>query len=131
LLEPRNAVLCRTILHISVEIEQELSEVIERVAARSALDVTAHWFSDRRLADQPLIELRASRVEKDGRSGEILDFGKLLGVLSEGQRLIIRAPAGRGTIRRTSRKTFLRNIPPIKRKFSTLIVFSARFRGDR
>ncbi len=50
LLVPRNASLCRTILHISVQIEPEVSELLERVA-QSAHDVTAHWFSNR-LANQ-------------------------------------------------------------------------------
>ena len=95
LMEPRNAVICRTMLHIPVEIEPDLADLIEKVT-RATCVVTAEWFAHRRLADQPLIDLRAVRLGEREEPGGILTPGKILSELLDGRRVVIEAPAGRG-----------------------------------
>jgi len=95
LMEPRNAVICRTMLHIPVEIEPDLAELTEKVT-RATCGVTANWFAHRRLADQPLIDLQAVRLEEGEKRGETLTIAKIFDELLEGRRLVVEAPAGRG-----------------------------------
>jgi hypothetical protein len=93
--EPHNAVICRDMLHIAVDIEPDLTELIARVTSATRA-VTANWFAHRRLADQPLIDLQAVRLEQGERRGEILTTAKITDELVEGRRLVLEAPAGRG-----------------------------------
>ena len=95
LMEPHNAVICRDMLHIVVEIQPDVAQLIERVT-RATRAVTANWFAQRQLLDQPLIDLQAVRLDDGERRGEILTAAKILDELLEGRRLIVEAPAGRG-----------------------------------
>jgi len=95
LMDPRNAVICRTILHIPVEIEPDLEDLTERVMLATN-GVTADWFAHRHLADQPLIDLRAVRLEDGEKRREALTVANILDRLLEGHRLILEAPAGGG-----------------------------------
>lgn len=95
LMEPRNAVICRTMLHIPIEIEPDLAELVKKVAHATSR-VTADWFAHRRLADQPLIDLRAVRLGEGEKRGETFTTGRILNELLEGRRVVIEAPAGRG-----------------------------------
>jgi len=95
LMEPHNAVICRTMLKLPVEIESDLPALIHKIAcATSAL--TSEWFTHRRLTDQPLIDLRAVRLSEGERPGETFASSKILDNLLEGRRIVIEAPAGRG-----------------------------------
>jgi hypothetical protein len=95
LMEPRNAVICRTLLKLAVDIEPDISEMIERIA-RATSAVTAQWFAHRRLDSHPLIDLQAVRLGGTDRPGESLDSTRILEDLLQGQRIVIEAPAGRG-----------------------------------
>lgn len=96
LMVPSNASICRTQLGISVTIEEALAGLIE-----SARDATAEvidsWFAHPRLAGKPLIALQAVKLDQEGRDTEdILDLECIQASLTEGRRVILVAPAGRG-----------------------------------
>jgi len=91
----RNPVICKTMLGIPVEIAPDISELIGKVA-RASCEVTAGWFAHRRLAGQPLVDLRAVELEQGGRTGEVLGSGVIFDELMVGRRVVIEAPAGRG-----------------------------------
>lgn len=95
LMEPQNVSICRTMLHIDVEIEPDLAELIDR-ATLATRAMTASWFEHQHLADQPLIELRAMRLEEGDKRGEILSLTNIVDEVSDGKRLVLEAPAGRG-----------------------------------
>jgi hypothetical protein len=98
LMDPRNVVLCRTILRIPVEIEPDVEELISKVTLATR-DLTEEWFAHRRLAGQTLVDLRAIKLEDMGeeeKRGETLGIAGILRELTDGRRIIIEAPAGRG-----------------------------------
>ena len=95
LMEPQNAVICRTLLKLPVEIEPDLSDLIAKIA-RATSAVTLEWFTQKHLADQPLIDLQAFRLGEGARPGEAFASTKILDELLQGRRIVIEAPAGRG-----------------------------------
>lgn len=70
--EPHNAVICRPMLHIAVDIEPDVSDLIEK-AGRAAAVIRDEWFAQRRLAGQPLIDLRPVRLGDGEGRGEVLN----------------------------------------------------------
>ncbi len=95
LMEPHNAVICRTMLKLPVEIDQDLPDLIHKVA-RATSAVTQEWFTQKRLADQPLVDLRAVRLGEGEKREATLTSRKILDELLQGRRIVIEAPAGRG-----------------------------------
>jgi len=64
LMAPENASLLKSHLGIAVDIEPALADLVERVR-EAATEVTASW--SRRIAGKPLLELRALRLDPEGR----------------------------------------------------------------
>jgi hypothetical protein len=96
LMHPSNAQLCRSILGISVVIEESKIELIDKARGATA-EVMAAWLAHRRLAGKPLIALQAVKLDQEGRDTEdILDIEDVQASLNEGRRLVLEAPAGRG-----------------------------------
>jgi len=96
LMLPLNAPLCQSILGITVVIEESEIKLIDEARAATA-KVIAAWLSHPRLSGKPLIALRASKLDREGKdTGESLDLESIHAALTEGRRLVLEAPAGRG-----------------------------------
>jgi len=96
LMLPSNVPLCRTILGIPVVIEESKVELIDKALDATA-EVIAAWLAHPRLSGKPLIALQAVKLDQQGRDTEdILGLDGLQSSLTEGRRLILEAPAGRG-----------------------------------
>jgi hypothetical protein len=96
LMLPLNAPLCRTILGIPVVIEESKVELIDKVRDATA-EVIADWLAHPRLSGKPLIVLQAVKLDHEGKdTGEVLDLESIHAALTEGRRLVLEAPAGRG-----------------------------------
>jgi len=94
LMDPGNASLLESHLGIHVDVEPMLSELVERVK-EAAAETTAAW--SRRLAGKPLVELRARRLEPEGRdAAEVLQLSDIAAALLQGTRVVLEGPAGRG-----------------------------------
>jgi hypothetical protein len=92
---PENVALCRTLLKIHVEIEPDIADLLAK-ARRAANDVTARWFTQRRLEGEPLIDLRATSIVTDGTHGDLYDVDTITAALHARRRVVLEAPAGRG-----------------------------------
>jgi hypothetical protein len=96
LMDPSNAVLCRSFLGIRVQIEAQLQEVLDR-AQLAAAEVTTNWVQSLRLGARPLIDLRFAELDEHGRkTDEIFNLDGIRTSLVEAGRVVIEAPAGRG-----------------------------------
>jgi hypothetical protein len=96
LMDPSNASICRTQLGIPVAIEDDIAGLIER-AQNATAEVTAAWLTHPRLAGKPLITLKAVKLDQEGRdTTDILDIESFKASLTEGRRLVLEAPVGRG-----------------------------------
>lgn len=96
LMDPSNAVLCRSFLGITVQIEAQLQEVLDR-AQLAAAEVTTNWVQSLRLGARPHIDLRIAALDEDGRkTEEILYLEGIRTALLLARRIVIEAPAGRG-----------------------------------
>jgi len=94
LMEPGNAALLATHLGIQVDIEPALAELIQKVK-EAAAEVSAAWMQ--RFIGKPLLELRALRLDRDGRdSSEVMFLGDFRAGLLQGERIVLEGPAGRG-----------------------------------
>ena len=91
---PENASLCATYLHLDVDAEPDVEELVRRTK-RAAEEVTRTWARNPR--GHPLIELTAVRVEHDGAdSAEVLSLDQIDEALSKSGRIVLEGPAGRG-----------------------------------
>jgi hypothetical protein len=95
LMEPENAWICRNLLHIDAAADPDDAELVHRFTG-AAQEVTEQWRSQRRLQDEPLIDLGGVRVDQNGATGEEYDLRSMVAALSDRRRLVIEAPAGRG-----------------------------------
>ena len=94
LMAPENASLLTSHLGIHVDVEPALADLVERVKQASA-EVTAAW--SQRIAGKPLLELRALRLNPEGRdSAEVLQLNDIRTGLLQGKRIVLEGPAGRG-----------------------------------
>ena len=94
LMDPGNASLLKLHLGMNVDVEATLSELVERVK-EAAAEVTAAW--SQRLASKPLLELRALRLDPEGRdTAEVLQLSDIAASLLQGTRVVLEGPAGRG-----------------------------------
>lgn len=96
LMVPSNASICRTQLGIPVAIEEAVVGLIER-ARDATSELTAAWLAHPRLAGKPQIALQAVKLDQEGRDTEdIIALESIQASLTEGRRLLLEAPAGRG-----------------------------------
>lgn len=94
LMDPANASLLGPHLGLQVEVEAPLGELVERVRTAAA-EVTAVW--SRRIEGKQLLELRALRLDSDGRdSSDVLDLRYIGEALTRSGRIVLEGPAGRG-----------------------------------
>lgn len=94
LLEPSNTPLCRTLLGIPVPFEEPIADLHAQVYEATS-ELSASWSS--RIVGKPLLELRAVEFQQYGKeSAAVLRLNDLLAALTQGRRLVLEAPAGRG-----------------------------------
>jgi hypothetical protein len=94
LMDSGNASLLKTHLGMNVEVDATRSELVERVK-EAAAEVTAAW--SHRLASKPLLELRALRLDSEGRdTAEVLRLSDIAAALLQATRVVLEGPAGRG-----------------------------------
>ena len=95
LIQPWNADICRSQLRIHIEGKPEIQTLAAR--AREAIaEVIGTWAMRPRLKERPLIDLDAERMDEGPESRERLRIDDLRASLSQGRRIILEAPAGRG-----------------------------------
>jgi hypothetical protein len=94
LMEPKNAPLCRTHLHLQVESESTVGQLAGK--AREATEQAIKTWSAR-LAGKPLIDLRAVKLNSSGaEANEIFQLGDIRQAVEKSRRIVLEAPAGRG-----------------------------------
>jgi thymidylate kinase len=96
LMLPGNASVCRSHLGIPVPVEPSLIDIVSRTQA-AVSEVTGTWALHPRLAGRPRIPLTTMLLDQEGaETGEALGLEDLHAMLSEGRRIVLEAPAGRG-----------------------------------
>jgi hypothetical protein len=91
---PENASLRASFLHLEVDAEPQVAHLIDRTR-RAADVVTRTWAS--KTKGYPLIELTAVRLDPDGaESADVLSLEQIDQALSQGRRIVLEGPAGRG-----------------------------------
>jgi hypothetical protein len=95
LLDPANSDICRDQLGIAPSMTPDLAAAYER-AREAAKDVADNWDRIVRRSGRPLISLNAIKLNEKGDPIEALTTASLNTVLSEGQRIVLEAPAGGG-----------------------------------
>lgn len=95
LLDPANSDICRDQLGIAPSMAPELKPALER-SLGAAKEIADNWDRTFRKADRPVISLNAVKLNEQGSPIESVATGALSPVLSEGQRIILEAPAGMG-----------------------------------
>ncbi|MES0066873.1 hypothetical protein NKJ73_13705 [Mesorhizobium sp. M0074] len=94
MLLPENASLRASFLHLEMDAEPRNADLIARV--RRAADVVTRTWSDK-IKGHPLIELAAVRLEPKGaESIDELSLEQIDLALSQGGRIVLEGPAGRG-----------------------------------
>jgi ABC-type transport system involved in cytochrome bd biosynthesis fused ATPase/permease subunit len=94
MLIPDNASLLASFLHLEIETEPHVADLIVR-ARRAAAAVTRTWSA--RTKGYPLIELTAVRLEPNGaESADAVSLEQIDQALSQGRRIVLEGPAGRG-----------------------------------
>lgn len=94
LMDPSNVSLCGTHLGLPVAADATTTEMVRQV--REAVSEVISTWSVRR-AGTPLIELRALKLDQDGKdAAELFQLGDIGTSLARSHRIVIEAPAGRG-----------------------------------
>jgi hypothetical protein len=93
--DPANSDICRDQLGIAPSMTRELAPALER-AREAAKEVADNWDRAFRRTERPLITLSAVKRNEKGEAVEAVTTASLNDVLSEGQRIILEAPAGSG-----------------------------------
>lgn len=94
LMMPENASLCARFLHLNIDVEPDVAELIARTR-RVASTVTLNWA--RKAKGHPLIELTAVRLDPKGaESADVLSLEQIDQALSQSGRIVLEGPAGRG-----------------------------------
>ena len=94
LMMPENASLCASFLHLNIDSEPEVSDLIDRTR-RAADAVTQTWAG--KTKGHPLIDLTAVRLDPNGaESGDVLSLEQIDQALSQSGRIVLEGPAGRG-----------------------------------
>ncbi len=91
---PENASLCASFLHLDIVAEPQVTDLIARTR-RAADAVTRTWAG--KTKGHPLIGLTAVRLDPNGaESAEVLSLEQINQALSQGRRIVLEGPAGRG-----------------------------------
>jgi hypothetical protein len=91
---PENASLRASFLHLDVDADPRVAELIDRTR-RAADAVTRTWAG--KTKGHPLIDLTAVRLNPDGaESTDVLSLEQIDQALSQSRRLVLEGPAGRG-----------------------------------
>jgi len=91
---PENASLRASFLHLDVDAEPQVADLIERT--RCAADVVARSWA-RKTKGHPLIDLTAVRLDPNGEeSADVLSLEQIDQALSQSGRIVLEGPAGRG-----------------------------------
>jgi hypothetical protein len=93
--DPANSDICRDQLGIAPSMTPELAPALER-AQEAAKEVAENWDRAFRQTERPLISLNVVKRNEKGEPVEALTTASLNDVLSEGQRIVLEAPAGSG-----------------------------------
>ena len=91
---PENASVRASFLHIDIDSEPQVADLIDRTR-RAAAAVTRTWAG--KTKGHPLIDLTAVRLDPDGaESADVLSLEQIDQVLSQSCRIVLEGPAGRG-----------------------------------
>jgi energy-coupling factor transporter ATP-binding protein EcfA2 len=95
LMDPANSDICRDQLGIAPSMAPDLAPAYER-AREAAKALADDWDRMIRRTDRPLISLNAVKLNENGEPVEAVTTASLNTILSEGQRIVLEAPAGSG-----------------------------------
>jgi hypothetical protein len=91
---PENASLCASFLHLDIDAEPQVANLIAKTK-RAAEVVVRAWAG--KTKGHPLIDLMAVRLDTDGaESADVLSLERIDRALSESRRIVLEGPAGRG-----------------------------------
>lgn len=91
---PENASLGASILHLDINTEPQVADLIDRTR-RAADAVTRTWAG--KTKGHPLIDLTAVRLDPNGaKSADVLSLEQIDQALSQSRRIVLEGPAGRG-----------------------------------
>ena len=93
--EPANSNICKEQFGIAPAMALQLVPDMER-SLEAASEIAANWDRTYRRVNRPVISLNAVKRNEKGEPVEALTTVSLNNVLSEGQRIILEAPAGSG-----------------------------------
>ena len=109
---PKNASLCASFLHLDIDVEPEISDLIDGTR-QAAAEVVQTWAE--KTKGHPLIDLSAVRLDANSAtSADLLSLEQVEQVLSNSGRIIIEGPAGRGkttTLIQLARRANVASIP--------------------
>lgn len=91
---PENASLRASFLHLNIDTEPQVADLIDRIR-RAASAVTRAWAG--KTKGNPLIDLTAVRLDPNGaESAEVLSLEQIDQALSQSRRIVLEGSAGRG-----------------------------------
>jgi len=94
MLMPENASLRASFLHLDIDAELRVADLIDRTR-RAADAVTRTWAG--KTKGHPLIDLTAVRLDPNGaESADVLSLEQIDQALSQSRRIVLEGPAGRG-----------------------------------
>lgn len=94
LLMPENASLGATFLHLHIDNDPQIADLIDRTR-RAADEVASAWAS--KAKGHPLIDLTAVRLDPNGaESADVLSLEQIDQALTQSGRIVLEGPAGRG-----------------------------------
>lgn len=109
---PENASLRASFLHLHIDAEPQVAELIDRTR-RAADAVTQNWLG--KTKGHPLIDLTAVQLDPEGReSSDVLSLEQIDQALSQSRRIVLEGPAGRGkttTLIQLAQRTRAAGIP--------------------
>ena len=112
MIKPENASLCATFLHLDIDAEPDVADLIDRTK-RAADSVMQTWAQ--KTKGHPLIDLTAVRLDPNGvESADVLSLEQINQAMSQGGRIVLEGPAGRGkttTLIQLAQRTRASGIP--------------------
>ena len=91
---PENASLRASFLHLGIDVEPQITDLIDRTR-RAAAVVARTWAA--KTKEHPLVDLSAVRLDPNGaKSADVLSLEQIDQALSQSRRIVLEGPAGRG-----------------------------------